>query len=310
MVPAIVVFAYNRPAHLQWLFESLKNSRNIEKLPLYVFVDGPRNFQDEDKISQTIAVIEKYSKYFDFKKIVTRPHNIGLSLSIIEGVSEVISMHEGVIVLEDDIQLAPSFIDFMIANLSKYQNSQNIGSVTGYQYAKGPFWRRNQNYISLRQSSWAWGTWRDRWEKIDWKILDENAERFELLQKKMYRIGEDLPRMMVLARAKSIDSWSIVFDANAANYSWKCLHPAYSLAINNGFDGSGTHYSSIRVNMAQPKTITWNFPSDLTDLSGKESKLYDAEVWFRNSSFSRFYLKPFVFIKKVFKKSAGTYIKR
>jgi len=303
MVPAIVVFAFNRPIHLQRLFESLQGAKGADKLPLYIYVDGPRNLQDTKKIEETIEIIEKYRPHFTVMKVSTRIHNIGLSLSVVTGISEVTAAHDGVIVLEDDMQVSPKFIEFMLVNLSRYQYSYNIGSITGYKFAKGPFWQRGRNFISLRHSSWAWGTWQDRWEKIDWTILKEDSDNFRILQKKMYRIGEDLPRMMELARLQSIDSWSIVFDANAAKFSWKCLHPAYSLAINNGFDGSGTHSSSRISNNHLSKSHPWNYPPDICEYSAYESKLYNAEVWFRNSRFSRFYLIPFFAMAKVFRMS-------
>ena len=63
-----------------------------------------------------------------------RDQNMGLANSIVTGVTSVIEKHGAVIVVEDDIIVASSFLEYMNDGLSVYAGSENVGCVSGYTY--------------------------------------------------------------------------------------------------------------------------------------------------------------------------------
>lgn len=163
MIP-VVMFTYNRPAQTKKVLEALR----INKIPLlYIFADGPRA-GDEDKVEEVHKLIDSIKWTATVK--IKRQENIGLSESIKSGLSKVFQDHEAAIVVEDDIKVAPDFYKFMSAALTRYESSANIMGVTGLRY---PFGLTDDLYgfdtfLYPRFCSWGWGTWRDKWQKLDW----------------------------------------------------------------------------------------------------------------------------------------------
>jgi hypothetical protein len=94
---------------------------------------------------------------------------------VIDGITRVLSEHESVIVVEDDLVVSPAFLPYMREALKLYRFSTGVFSVSGYNYprkilpARGDF--PYDAFFVMRRMCWGWGTWRDRWRKADWEIL-------------------------------------------------------------------------------------------------------------------------------------------
>ena len=63
-----------------------------------------------------------------FKSVILRKsnYNKGLAQSVIEGVSEVLSTHKNIIVLEDDLITSRNFLNYMNQSLNYYEKYQSI----------------------------------------------------------------------------------------------------------------------------------------------------------------------------------------
>ena len=185
-------------------------------------------------------------KGFGKIEIVLREKNYGLANSVISGITEVFKQDDQVIVIEDDIISLPTFLTFMNKALAFYQDNKSIYSISGYPYPiKIPSMYKKDIFISYRTSSWGWGTWKDRWEKVDWEITDfKNFIADKESQKIFNRAGEDLVPMLKAQMNEMIDSWAIRWSyAHFKNKAY-CLYPVSPLCKNIGTDSSGTHYSS------------------------------------------------------------------
>jgi hypothetical protein len=286
---AIVVFGFNRSEHLKNLFESLLKNPSIGNYPLLIFIDGPRKNEEIRDVLATQDVVKSYSTKFNFVHQDFKLQNSGLANSIIQGLNTTFHDFDAAIILEDDIEVSPYFIDFMVSNLKKYRNVENIGSVTGYRFIKNPLLRSRQGYVAKRQSSWAWGTWKNRWTKVDWDILDTDKQNINHTFKALNKIGQDLPRFAMLQREKRIDSWAISFNADSATKGHKCVHPTVSLAINTGMDGSGTHYRNKKIQLKRLNR-DWRSPDFSPDSLARRSRVYDFLIWWRYSNYFRFYI--------------------
>lgn len=238
----IVLFTYNRPDHTQKTVEALRANAGAAESELLVYSDGPKHDGHRDQVLAVRAYLPTITG-FRAISIIERPRNMGLAASVIAGVSEVLERHGRVIVVEDDMITAPDFLSFMNAALTVYRGRPDIFSVTGYNYPIAiPADYPRDAYLSYRSSSWGWGTWLDRWQKVDWAMNDfQTFVRDEAALARFARGGDDLLAMLKLQMSGKLDSWSIRFDYAHYKHDATCLHPVRSRLRNIGFDGSGIH---------------------------------------------------------------------
>ena len=244
----IILFVYNRPRHTQQTVEALQKNELATESKLFIFADGPKanaTEEQKEKIDQTREYIHKIN---GFKKVTIQEaeHNIGCADSIIQGISSVFEKYDKVIVVEDDIVTSKFFLRFMNEALDFFENDDSIFSVSGYTFPaktmKIPSNYKNDIYLSYRHSSWGWGTWKDRWNSVDWGIRDfkEFSENIEL-QKAFNRGGADMSGMLNAQMEGRIDAWDIRFDYSIFKQNKFNIYPIKSLVTNVGLDSSGTH---------------------------------------------------------------------
>ena len=238
----IVLFVYNRPEHTQATVESLRQNRLAADSDLHIFADGPKSAQQ----AQAVGKVRDYLRTvegFNTVRIVERDQNKGLAASIIAGTSQILDEHAACIVMEDDMLSATSFLEFMNEALRVYRDRPDVFSVTGYNYPLPiPPDYPEDAYLSYRGSSWGWGSWADRWRKVDWDVSDYLQFAGSALDQSLFRRGgDDLPGMLKLQMEGKLDSWSIRFDYAHHKHRAFCLHAVKSKIQNIGFDGSGVH---------------------------------------------------------------------
>ncbi|MDK2892488.1 glycosyltransferase [Methanohalophilus sp.] len=241
----IVLFVYNRPLHTSKTIKALQKNLLAKDTELFIYSDGPKSNKDVILVQGIREYIRTIS---GFKKItiVEREQNTGLSQNIIHGVTEILSSHEKIIVMEDDLVTSPYFLKYMNKALDYYRDQKKIMSISGYNrppsIMKFPADYNEQVYFNYRNSSWGWGTWKDRWELVDWKVQDfDEFKNSKLLQKRFNRGGDDLSNMLIAQMEGKIDSWAIRFSYAHFKYDALSVCPVYSYVNNIGHDGSGQH---------------------------------------------------------------------
>jgi hypothetical protein len=241
----VVLFCYNRPAHVKQTLAALAANEGATETPLIVFSDGPSG-PAEVQLVESVRAVLAVVKGFKSVRVIASEGNKGLSASVIGGVSEVFSTYEACIVLEDDLVTSPYFLRYMNEALDHYREDARIFSVSGYcppiqVPADYPF----QSFLYPRINSWGWGTWRDRWELVDWEVKDfkvfitDKKQRARLAQQ-----GADLPVMLLKQQQGKIASWAVRFNQACFNLGRSNVYPVTSLVRNQGADGSGTHMKS------------------------------------------------------------------
>jgi hypothetical protein len=209
---------------------------------LFVFSDGAKNTKSKDKINE----VRNYLKTIEgFKsiQIYEAPVNKGLANSIIDGVTEIINKYGKVIVLEDDLITSPNFLDFMNQALMYYESEEKIFSISGYTLDL-PSLRgeTKDHYFGYRASSWGWGTWLDRWERVDWEVKSYPQFKSSYRQQKKFkRGGSDMPRMLHLQMKGKCDSWAIRWCYYQYTKDLLTLFPSKSKLKSIGFGGDATH---------------------------------------------------------------------
>jgi hypothetical protein len=236
----IVIFAYNRPHHLRSCLDALGRNPEAKRSHIRIIVDGAKGFEDSRSVLATVEVARRHSPSPD-TEVVARPRNLGLAESIIDGVTQALNERDTVIVIEDDLLVAPGFLAFMNASLKIYRYESAVVSVHGY---VPPLSRAlDENFFLPGADCWGWATWRTGWE-----IFEPNGSKLlrDLTEKNLRRefnYGDNFPFFEMLEDqvAGKNNSWAIRWQASAFVEGKMTYHPAESLVENIGFDGTGTH---------------------------------------------------------------------
>lgn len=208
----IIIFAYSRPEATRRLVDSLLLCPETKESELYVFVDGLKGDNDAQKVQATQSIFEKLEG-FKSKHLFFSPINKGLATSVIDGVSQVLAIHDRVIVLEDDLLVAPDFLSFMNQSLDIYQNRNDIWSISGYtpQLDIIPVDNVLSTFLVPRAQSWGYATWKDRWSKVDWSVTQFSIFKNRQKRDAFNLGGNDLYRSLDMQVHGKIESWAIRF---------------------------------------------------------------------------------------------------
>ena len=240
MLAPIALFAYDRPTHLMRVIESLQKNALARESELIIYSDAPKTQPSVDGVNLVrsyIANIEGFKKI----SIVEREVNFGLAKSIILGVTEILEIHERIIVLEDDLIVSPFFLDYMNEGLEKYAEEKEVASIHGYVY---PCSSSLPDHFFLRGADcWGWGTWKDSWKIFnpDGQFLLDKLKEQGLTN--AFDFGGTYPFTQMLSdqiNGKN-DSWAIRWYASTYLMNKLTLYSGKSLVSNIGNDGSGSH---------------------------------------------------------------------
>lgn len=238
----IVLFVYNRKWHTEQTINALRMNKLATDSELFIFSDGAKSEKDEVRVMEVRELVKNIG---GFKSVTLKENkqNLGLANSVIYGVTEVFKHFDKAIIMEDDIISSENFLTFMNSALNFYSNEIRIFSVSGYTFpVEIPSSYRHEIFISYRSSSWGWGTWRDRWEKVDWNVSDYiEFKKDKKAQKLFNRGGEDLTPMLYDQMKGKLDSWAVRWAYAQYKNDAFCLYPVKSKISNIGTDNSGTH---------------------------------------------------------------------
>ena len=237
----IALFIFNRPAHLRNTLAALMACEGFSAAPIFVFGDGPRLADDCANVDAARKVAQNMlgeRAVYTFSEV-----NKGLARSVIDGVSAVLQKHDRVIVLEDDLGLAPGFLSYVNAALDRYAQDDNVFQISGHAFDAPELSQRSSAAFLPFIGTWGWATWRRAWRQMDeaatgWQAIKEDAalrRRFNL--DGVYDYATMLERQMQGKR----DSWGIRWYWSVFARDGLVLYPPRTLVRNAGFDGSGSH---------------------------------------------------------------------
>jgi glycosyltransferase involved in cell wall biosynthesis len=239
----VAVFAYNRPELLELTIEALSKNMLAEQSDLLVFSDGAKSDADLPGVER----VRKYLKTVDgFRsvRVIERERNYGLSVSIIDGVTQCIGEFGRIIVLEDDLVTSPWYLKFMNDALDMYSDDDDVISVQGYVY---PSKFRLPEYFFIKGADCqGWATW-----TRGWKLFEPDGERLlnEIESRKLgreFNFGNNYPYVKMLrdqVNGKK-NSWAIRWYASAFVRNKYTLYPGKTMILNTGFGSEGTNTSN------------------------------------------------------------------
>ncbi|MGB7396109.1 MAG: glycosyltransferase [Pricia sp.] len=166
--PAIVVVAFNRPACLKRSLSSLSNSFfDKNDVELVISID----YEDSDENAEVHELAEKFNWKFGPKRMITHDRNLGLRNHILQ-CGDLTDQYGSIVLLEDDVVVAPAFYNFAKQAVNYYLEDSLIGGISLYSYEYEELGLHQFYPKSTGKDTyfiqWA-GSWGQVWTKTQWK---------------------------------------------------------------------------------------------------------------------------------------------
>ena len=277
----IVLFVYNRPEHTLKTLTALKANYLAPQSRLYIYCDAAKQDASKEVIKriEEVRAIVKSEQWCGEVHVTEQKENQGLYLSIRTGVTDIVNQFGRVIVMEDDLITSPAFLDYMNLSLDKYAVYPAVFSIGGYSYPQKimsiPSDYDWDNYACLRNCSWGWATWKDRWALVDWDVraYDYMRTHSECI-KAFNRMGDDEFPMLEGLMTGKLNIWSIQFTVAHFVQHAVAMCPIISYVNNAGLDGSGEN-CGVQTALFHPY-LNENRTPRLTDIIYEDSRLINA----------------------------------
>ena len=236
----ILLFVYNRPAHTRRCIESLSRNSLAVESELFIYADGAK----DQTVAEEVKEVRQYIRSIQgFKKVtlIERNENWGLARNIIDGVSTQVQKYGKVIVLEDDLVVAPHFLRFMNDALETYQDEPKVGHIQACDFTQDA--SLPDTFLIKWTGSWGWATWDRAWKHFNpnGKELLQELEARKLTYTFDFNGKYGFTRMLRRQIEGKNNSWAIRWNASLFLKDILSLNVGRSLVQNEGFDGSGTN---------------------------------------------------------------------
>ena len=261
MKTAVAVIIFNRPEKTKILFQSIKKYKPNK---LFIISDGPRkrNLSDKDQVK----ISREIFKNITWKcRVLTNysNKNLGTKNRIISGINWVFQNVEEAIFLEDDCIPLKEFFPYMEQMLNKYRTNLKIGSVCGSNLFNYKQKNKENYFFSKYQHCWGWGTWKNRWQKLDRNLKTlEKTKKNRLLKVYLgsYRAYLYWHWKLNKIKKNKLDSWAYIWAYTGFIKRYLHIIPKENLIINVGFDGSATRTKKNKYDFKFMHNIKFKFP--------------------------------------------------
>lgn len=227
---AIVAIAYNRPASLKRLIDSLVAADYLgDKIDLIISVD----YSETTTVREYTATVEWPHGH---KKLIFHPRRLGLKNHILK-CGDLTDQYKHLCVFEDDIYVSPAYYNFARAAIEHFDSWDNVAGISLYAYEWNPYVDRPFKAVEdgfdayLMQIASSWG---QIWSRNSWKQFREWLHG---------KADEDLFHIDVPVEVAnwSAKSWLKFHDAYLVDKRKFFVHPKISLTTN--FSDPGEHAS-------------------------------------------------------------------
>lgn len=236
----ILLFVYNRPQHTRNAIAALLKNSLAKESELIIYADGAKRDEEQSAVEEVRTIVRAVEGFANVT-IIERAENRGLARNIIEGVTTQVEKFGRVIVLEDDLIVAPYFLRFMNDALEAYKDEPRVGHIQACDFTQDPL--LPDTFLIKWTGSWGWGTWKRAWQYFnpDGRALLTQLEERRLTRTFDFNGNYRFTRMLRRQIEGKNNSWAIRWNASLFLNDILSLNVGKSLVQNTGFDGSGTN---------------------------------------------------------------------
>jgi hypothetical protein len=275
----IGICTYTRLEHLKKSVKSLQENRMARNSDLFMFSDGSKP-GDESKVCDLRAYLKTITG-FKSVTIVERDENNRVK-NCRGGMKFLLEKYGKTIWLEEDVIVAPGFLEYLNYGLDKYKTSPLVLSICSYLPPLEINLGRKDAFFMKRLNAWGFAIWKDKFELIDEVSAKSYAEFIgneKLVERVKLFSGKDLLQWFeyeALGRLDGLDSKGSFLSVTKGLFS---LYPQKSLSKNVGHDGSGMHSgvtNKFEVDLWS-KAVDFLFPSKVIEnklVTGVVSSFY------------------------------------
>ena len=233
----ILLLGYNRPDYLAVRLEEL---RKISPPLIYISIDGSYK-----ELSQQITEIleQKLQDWPGSSHVVVWRHdaNIGLTHHVTSAISRALEANEKIIIVEDDISMAPNFYRNMVKGFEVLEKRKRLGTVGAFSPIHLPIKLQNLNHWRRTQyfSCWGWGVTREAWKYYEVDLRKENIDlslslsatwkKLSLTQKRVWR--QRFEKLVMYP----LDTWDVQAQYMSFKYDFENILPVSRFVDNVGF---------------------------------------------------------------------------
>lgn len=178
--PAIVIPCYDRPESLKRLLSTILAGEHSHATDLVISIDKSAQQSAVEAVAQ--ACEWPYGEL----KIICHERNLGLKAHILK-CGDLTQVYNYVVLLEDDLLVAPGFMQFAQAAVNAYQDDERVAGISLYAYDRkesdtrpfSPVRQGYDTYFMQFASSWGqvWTT--EQWRAFRNWLADNDCAHFD-----------------------------------------------------------------------------------------------------------------------------------
>lgn len=271
-LPVIAVVAYNRPKSLNRLLMSLLNADYPNSdIPLVITIDKAVDNQN------VLDIANHFNWPYGKKTVIYQEKNLGLRKHILK-TGKLSYDYGSIILLEDDLYVAPGFYNYSVQSLNFSIDKEYIAGISLYNYQLNPLTGYNFYVYEDGYDNWYFqyaSSWGQAWTKNQFQKFIEWYNTKPEINNRL-----DVPQYV---RSWSDKSWLKYYISYLMESDKFFLYPKIALSTN--FDDQGTHVGNSTTALQVPLLTASKKQFNFSDISKSES-IYDA--FFENLKISSF----------------------
>ena len=161
----VLLITFNRPAYTRIVLEALKKA-GVKNL--YVFKDGPRPFNEEDKkLSKEIEKLINEIDWVDNLHVNYLNNNLGCGYGPYTAISWAFHDEKDLIILEDDCVPTKAFFEYCTYLLDKFKDNDKVRYLSGRSVYGDHEVFKDYDYIFTQYApTLGWATWKRVWNNF------------------------------------------------------------------------------------------------------------------------------------------------
>lgn len=251
----IIITTLNRYQHFKRLIESLRSNGWADKADVFVSIDFPPSEKYKEGYEKIISYVKDGFDEFHSFNVYYQDHNLspyGNTSFLLNKIKQ--KGYDRFILLEDDNEAAPNFIEYMNKGLEKFEEDESVIGVCGNDRVilSNQFEDHGEgNYRFSRYMTYGWATWMKvsdmLFEKCQNGYFFQMARSFNMMlkliktDKALYRryVIDLLYRNPIYYFKETLYPIDTVYNIYMALFDKVVIVPNISKMRNYGYDGSG-----------------------------------------------------------------------